>query len=79
MAALLMADEHHAAVSRLDASSAVAGDMAMCAAALESEALEAEAIAAETLELAAKTGRGHCRAPRGCLNWGRTDTVSRVR
>jgi cell division protein ZapA len=54
MAALLMADEHSAAVSRLDASSAVAGDMENVRGKLESEALEAEGIAAEALELAAK-------------------------
>jgi cell division protein ZapA len=54
MAALLMADEHSAAVLRLDASATVAADTANVRGRLESEALEADAIAAERLELAAK-------------------------
>jgi cell division protein ZapA len=54
MAALLIADEHHAVVSRLDASAVVAGDMENVRGKLESQAMEAETIAADALELAAK-------------------------
>src|ERR1039458_6409440 len=45
MAALLMADEHHAAVSRLDASAAMTGDMEDVRGKLESQAIEAEGMA----------------------------------
>jgi cell division protein ZapA len=54
MAALLMADEHHAAMSRLDASARTADDLGQARSALESRAQEAEARAADALELAAK-------------------------
>jgi cell division protein ZapA len=54
MAALLMADEHHAAVSRLDASTAVAGDMENLRGKLEIQVIDAESAAADALELAAK-------------------------
>ena len=54
MAALLMADEHHAAVSSLDASAKSADDLNNVRSILENRAMEAEARAADALELAAK-------------------------
>ena len=49
MAALLMADEHHAAVTRLDASAKAVDDLNNVRAALESRAMDAEARAADAL------------------------------
>jgi cell division protein ZapA len=54
MAALLMADEHHGALSQLEASTAVAGDLESVRGKLESRVLDAESAAADALELAAK-------------------------
>src|ERR1700712_1978860 len=54
MAALLMADEHHAAVSRLNATSKTASILTSERGALESQEQEAESRAANALELAAK-------------------------
>ena len=54
MAALLMADEHHAAMDRLDASARTADDLGNVRQALENRAMEAESRAADALELAAK-------------------------
>ncbi len=54
MAALLMADEHHAAVTRLEAASRAANDLSSAQGALENQALDAESRAATALELAAK-------------------------
>ena len=53
MAALLIADEHHAAISRLEASSQVVGDIDVVRGALETRAVEAESLAADVLEQAA--------------------------
>ncbi len=52
MAALLMADEHHAAMSRLDASARAVGDIDVARGALETRVLEAQGAAADALELA---------------------------
>ena len=54
MAALLMADEHHGAQSRLDASTAATGDLENARGKLESQVAEAQSAAADALELAAK-------------------------
>ena len=54
MAALLMADEHHAAMGQLDASSKTASTLNSERGALERQAQEAESRAATALELAAK-------------------------
>ena len=54
MAALLMADEHHAAVARLDANAQAAGALNSARGALENRAMEAESAAADALELAAR-------------------------
>ncbi len=53
MAALLMADEHHSALSRLDASAQAAGDIDSVRSGLESRILAAESSAADALEQAA--------------------------
>ena len=53
MAALLMADEHHAALGRLDSSSAAAGEAENQRGRLENRMQEAESAAADALELAA--------------------------
>lgn len=54
MAALLIADEHHAAMTRLDASSRAAGDLEGVRGALEARVALAERNAAEALENAAQ-------------------------
>jgi cell division protein ZapA len=54
MAALLMADEHHAAVGRLDASAHASAALDDARNALESRAQDAESIAANALEHAAR-------------------------
>jgi cell division protein ZapA len=53
MAALLMADEYHGAVARLDASNQAAAALTSSHGALESQAMDAESRAATALELAA--------------------------
>jgi cell division protein ZapA len=53
MAALLMADEHHAAVSHIDQSAKAGAALDDARAALEQRALDAERAAADALELAA--------------------------
>ena len=53
MAALLMADEHHAAVNRSEASGKSVEDFTQLRQALESRVEEAEGRAADALELAA--------------------------
>lgn len=54
MAALLMADEHHAALANLASSNKAASDLDTARNALESRAMDAESKAADALELAAK-------------------------
>jgi cell division protein ZapA len=54
MAALLMADEHHAAMTRLNVSARTAGDLEGVRGALESRLGDAETAAANALEAAAK-------------------------
>src|ERR1700761_4543902 len=54
MAALLMADEHSAALSRLEASAGSAQALNSAREALENRAQDAESRAADALELAAK-------------------------
>jgi cell division protein ZapA len=54
MAALLIADEHHAAVTGLEASAKTANALTTAHGALESQAMDAETKAANALELAAK-------------------------
>jgi cell division protein ZapA len=54
MAALLMADEHHAAVTRLDASAQAGAALDNARSALESRAQDAESAAADALEQAAR-------------------------
>ena len=54
MAALLIADEHHAAQSRLSASAEASEAMDDVKGALENRVLDAESAAADALELAAK-------------------------
>ena len=54
MAALLMADEHHAAVTNLASSNKAASDLDTSRSALEIRAQDAESKAADALELAAK-------------------------
>jgi cell division protein ZapA len=54
MAALLMADEYHAAVTKLESTAKVANDLSSSRGALENQAMDAESRAADALELAAK-------------------------
>jgi cell division protein ZapA len=54
MAALLMADEHHSAVTRLDAANQAGTALDTARGALENRVLEAESAAADALELAAR-------------------------
>src|SRR5580693_8411214 len=54
MAALLIADEHHAAMTSLDASQKAASDLNIARGVLENRVMEAESRAADALELAAK-------------------------
>ena len=53
MAALLMADEHHAAISNLNASAEAGAALDSARSALENRVLEVESAAADSLEMAA--------------------------